>query len=308
MLTPSETGIIAAGLSGFFGSAGALRQLEPVRGGDINLNYRADFAARPVFLKINRSNDALPRFRAEADALDLLRQQAELWIPQTYAIGALDAGAFLALEFLPLNGLRTATAWRALGTGLANLHRQGTGDRLAAPTYGWPADNFIGATPQVNSPRVRWCDFWWECRIEPQLRRACAGGFGEKLGAVSAPLEEKIHTLLGGYQPTPALLHGDLWSGNIGFCPDGRIALFDPASYYGDRETDLAMTELFGGFPREFYRAYATEWPLEAGAAARVSLYNLYHLLNHLNLFGAAYLPPCVDALNALNTLDTSTL
>jgi fructosamine-3-kinase len=163
--------------------------------------------------------------------------------------------------------------------------------RRPGPRFGWPRDNYIGATPQANAWCDDWAEFWRERRLRPQLEQARSKGFD--LGKIA------LEDLLIKHQPEPALLHGDLWSGNAGFTAEGPV-VFDPAVYYGDREADLAMTELFGGFPREFYDAYNEAWPLEAGYAQRKHLYNLYHLLNHLNLFGGGYLGQVSSTLRLL--------
>ena len=179
----------------------------------------------------------------------------------------LDHGAdFVLLERLEL---RRDGDWAALGRMLAGLHRQ------RGPRYGWHRDNYIGLSPQANGWAEDWNEFWWSRRLAPQLERA-----GLRAEFLRHALED--------HRPAPALLHGDLWSGNAGFIDEGPV-VFDPAVYYGDREADLAMTELFGGFASEFYAAYQRELPLGEGYAWRKHLYNLYHLLNHLNLFGGAY-------------------
>jgi fructosamine-3-kinase len=157
---------------------------------------------------------------------------------------------------------------------LANAHRR------PGPRFGWSRDNYIGSTPQANAWCDDWAEFWRDRRLRPQLELAASKGFDVEMPS--------LH-LLENHEPQPSLLHGDLWSGNAGFTAQGPV-VFDPAVYYGDREADLAMTELFGGFPREFYDAYRKEWPVDEGYARRKHLYNLYHLLNHLNLFGAGYL------------------
>jgi fructosamine-3-kinase len=157
---------------------------------------------------------------------------------------------------------------------LAKLHR------TTSARFGWESDNWIGLAPQKNGWSDDWAGFFLERRLRPQAEWAAAKGFRIALPDV---------TRLLGHRPEPSLLHGDLWSGNAGFTREGPV-LFDPAVYYGDREADLAMTELFGGFPREFYAAYAAEFPLVPGYEARRDAYNLYHVLNHLNLFGAGYL------------------
>ena len=171
----------------------------------------------------------------------------------------------------------------ALGAEVAALYR------VSEPRFGFAADNFIGATPQPNG----WCDDWPEFfaarRLRHQLALAAANGHGGRLTARGARLVEVVGAFYDSYRPRPSLLHGDLWSGNRGALADGTPVLFDPAPYYGDREADLAMTRLFGGFGAPFYAAYDAAWPPDPGARARVGLHNLYHVLNHLNLFGAGY-------------------
>jgi fructosamine-3-kinase len=224
---------------------------------------------RARFLKCNAKahEDA---FAAEADGLRALRS-AGMRAPAPLACGVADGCAYLLLEFLELS---RHGDFAALGRMLAESHRK-TGER-----FGWHRDNYIGTTPQRNGACHDWAQFWWQRRMAPQLALAREKGFD---------LEPPSLKILEGHIAAPSLLHGDLWSGNAGFTPEGP-AVFDPAVYYGDRETDLAMTELFGGFPPEFYQAYNRMFPLEDGYERRKHLYNLYHLLNHLNLFGAGYL------------------
>ncbi len=131
--------------------------------------------------------------------------------------------------------------------------------------------------------------FWRDRRLAFQLDRAAENGHGGRLQERGRRLLERVPAFFAGYVPVPSLLHGDLWTGNRAMLADGTPVVFDPAVYYGDREADLAMTRLFGGFGRRFYGAYEAEWPLDAGAASRCDLYNLYHVLNHLNLFGGGY-------------------
>ena len=201
-------------------------------------------------------------FSAEADGLEALRPHIR--VPRVLERGV-KGKAFLRLEHLDLQ----RGDYAVLGRMLASLHRQ-TGTR-----FGWSRDNYIGLSPQQNGWMDDWAGFWRERRLRPQFERA-----GLKC--------EFFEHLLKGHRPQPSLLHGDLWSGNAGFVAEGPV-VFDPAVYYGDRETDLAMTELFGGFPREFYEAYNTAYPVDPGYEKRKHLYNLYHLLNHLNLFGGGY-------------------
>ena len=188
---------------------------------------------------------------------------------------------YLLLEFLELNGKRD---FAALGRMMASAHRK------RGPRFGWSRDNYIGSTPQPNGWCDDWAEFWLERRMRPQIELAKRNGFNVDFPATS---------LLKNHNPVPSLLHGDLWSGNAGFTADGPV-VFDPAVYYGDREADLAMTELFGGFPREFYAAYEAAFPLESGYERRKHLYNLYHLLNHLNLFGGGYLAQVESTLRLL--------
>lgn len=195
----------------------------------------------------------------------------------------LDHGPdFILLEQLDLkrNG-----DWAALARMLATLHRQ------TGPRFGWHRDNNIGATPQTNTWCDDWAEFWQERRMRPQLELARKNGF-------QLPDPPRLE----GHHPPPSLLHGDLWRGNASFIDEGPV-IFDPAVYYGDRETDLAMTELFGGFPPEFYSVYRKLYPLDAGYEQRKQFYNLYHLLNHLNIFGAGYLAQVRQALDLLHAL-----
>jgi fructosamine-3-kinase len=210
-------------------------------------------------------------FAAEAEGLEALRPHIR--VPRVLDRGVKDGTAFIVLEQLEL---RRGGDFAQLGRMLAALHRQ------SGPRFGWRRDNYIGLAPQINSWRDGWAQFFLECRLRPQALKA----------GIELP---PIH-LLDDHHPRPSLLHGDLWSGNAGFTEEGPV-VFDPAVYYGDREADLAMTELFGGFPQEFYEAYG---PLDEGYARRKHLYNLYHLLNHLNLFGAGYLEQVRSTLRLL--------
>jgi fructosamine-3-kinase len=224
----------------------------------------------PRFVKTDTAAHA-DAFAAEAEGLQALKQ-AGMRVPEPISHGV-DAGrAFIVLEYLDL---RPGGDFAALGRMLAQAHRR-PGER-----FGWSRDNYIGSTPQLNGWCDDWSAFWRERRLRPQLELARRNGFAFE--------EKSILKLLAGHQPPPCLLHGDLWRGNAGFTAGGPV-VFDPAVYYGDREADLAMTELFGGFPREFYSAYHEAFPLPREYATRKHLYNLYHLLNHLNLFGGGYL------------------
>jgi protein-ribulosamine 3-kinase len=254
---------------------------EPVSGGCIHRCYRAERDGRAVFLKVNEPRFA-DAFAAEADGLRALRA-AGCRAPEPLAHGSMSAGAYLLLEFVEL---RARGDFAALGTMLAAMHRS------QSERFGWPRDNYIGSTPQPNGWCESWIQFWRERRLEPQLALAASNGY-----RIDVP---PVWRLLEGHEPPRSLLHGDLWSGNAAFLPGGAPVLFDPAVYYGDREADLAMAELFGGFPREFHAAYNAAWPLAPGYERRKHLYNLYHLLNHLNLFGGGYLAQVRSVLRLL--------
>ena len=230
-----------------------------------------------------KTNDVsfLDAFSAETDGLAAL-QSAGLRVPQPVCHGACETGAYLILEFLDLHSHAGDEAFARLGRDLAALHAH-TGSN-----YGWPRDNYIGPTQQQNARHAGWAQFWRDERLRPQLGLAARDGH-RTLERLGERLCARMDDVLAGHAPAPSLLHGDLWSGNAGFLRDGTPVLFDPAVYWGDREADLAMTELFGGFAASFYAAYRETAPLDSGYELRKRLYNLYHLLNHAHLFGGGY-------------------
>lgn len=241
-------------------------------------------AAAPAqpFIKTGSAGD-LPRFAAEATGLAALRAARVVRVPQVYACGMADGQARLEIEFLDLRGLDRASG-ASLGRQLADLHRH------FGEHFGFDEDNWIGGSPQANGWRDEWPRFFAERRLRPQLQRARGTGMERKLVEQGESLAERLAAFFVDYHPQPSLLHGDLWGGNASALPDGTPVIFDPAVYYGDRETDLAMSELFGGFPESFYASYRAAWPLDPGYETRKTLYNLYHVLNHYDLFGAGYL------------------
>ena len=266
-------------------AVGAKLQARPTsraHGGSINECYRWDTDAGPLFVKVGpAANQSM--YAAEAAGLDELRQAQAVRVPAVRGVGVSGGGtAWLALEWLRLDG--SASADGALGEQLALQHRR------TAPMFGLHRDNTIGSTPQLNARSESWVEFFRERRLRYQLDLAARNGHDERLRQRVALLLERMSGFFTDYQPVASLLHGDLWGGNWATGEDGRPVIFDPAVYYGDREADLAMTRLFGGFGPDFYAAYASAWPPDAGAGARADLYNLYHVLNHLNLFGAGYL------------------
>ena len=258
------------------------RQRQPLGGGCINQAWRVGDGERDFFVKTNSVAVAQTMFEAEAAALAELAATGAVRVPLPVEHGTAAGLAFLVLEYLPLGGGGTR-ALEILGRRLAALHR------IPQPFFGWHRDNTIGSTPQPNERGDDWIAFWRERRLGFQLDLAARNGHGGELRRRGEQLLARFAELFAGYRLVPALLHGDLWGGNVGCTVEGEPVIFDPACYYGDREADLAMTELFGGFPERFYAAYREALPLDVGYPQRRTLYNLYHVLNHLNLFGGGY-------------------
>ncbi len=274
-------GSIAAAISERTGTNFTPSSVSPVSGGSIHRAWHLGDGFRRYFVKTG-GIAAAPMFAAEAQGLEALSAAAVVQVPTFIALGEDKGQAFLVLQYLDLEPLDQPGGAR-LGTAMAQLHRV-TGD-----SFGWMADNCIGATPQHNAPHPGWPHFFGERRLRPQLQLALQNGMDPALVQKGYGIIERIGGLFIDYRPIPSLLHGDLWSGNAAQSRDGTPVSFDPACYYGDRETDIAMAELFGGFPVSFYAAYRAAWPLDSGYEARKPLYNLYHILNHFNLFGGAY-------------------
>ena len=274
------------------GTTSAIVEDHPVGGGCINDARRIDLEdGRVFFLKFNTGN--LPGlFEREAEALNALRSGGPLHVPAPIATGGAEGGvpAFLVLEYV-LRGEQGPRFQEKLGQGLALLHRRSLSDK-----FGFDHDNYLGSTPQPNGWMEDWTDFWRERRLGFQLALARNNGLAD---AAFNRLGDALMDNLGYYlthpSEPPSLLHGDLWGGNVLANAGGEPVLIDPAAYYGRREADLAMTMLFGGFSSRFYAAYEEEWPLEPDSNVRLDIYKLYHLLNHLNLFGPGYHAGCVE-------------
>lgn len=256
-------------------------RVSSVGGGDINAAYRVQSDDVDWFIKINRASLAA-MFAAEAAGLRELGALNEVRVPKVIYHGQCGGQAYLVLEYIALSGLSGDSAG-LFGAQLARLHRK------AQPYFGWPIDNTIGSTPQHNQRHDNWVSFWQQQRLGKQLEFAADNGYSGNLQRKGEKLMEKIPAFFSGYRPHPSLLHGDLWGGNASADREGNPVMYDPACYYGDREADIAMTELFGGFGADFYAAYHAEYSLDAGYKTRKTLYNLYHILNHLNLFGGGY-------------------
>lgn len=254
---------------------------EPVSGGDISAAWRIKSAGADIFLKTGGVDD-YPMFTAEADGLAEIAAANAVRVPRPLAVGRSGDDAFIALTWLDFERADSKCE-RRLGERLAAMHR------TVSQQYGWHRDNTIGRTPQINKRSTNWCEFFAEHRLGYQLGLAGKNGYAGALLDKGTQLLERLPSLFEGYEPAPSLLHGDLWAGNWA-ASDGEPVIFDPAVWYGDRETDIAMTRLFGGFGEAFYEAYESAWPPSPGSAERQPLYQLYHVLNHVNLFGSGYL------------------
>ncbi|MCW8988400.1 MAG: fructosamine kinase family protein [Gammaproteobacteria bacterium] len=262
-----------------------LKKHSSVSGGDINQAYRIDGligqeTAR-FFIKLNKKN-MLDMFEAEAAGLDEIEKSRAIHVPHVICSGVVENQSYLVLENLSL-GAGARDSATHLGQQLALMHK------TTSPQFGWSRDNTIGSTRQINTCAGNWIDFWRQNRLGFQLDLARQKGGGQSLYIKGKALSAELDQFFIGYQPEASLLHGDLWSGNYAYLKNAEPVIYDPAVYFGDREADIAMTELFGGFPADFYSAYKEAWPLDKGYQQRKKLYNLYHILNHYHLFGGGY-------------------
>ena len=261
-------------------------------GGDINQAVCLVGAGRQYFVKLNQA-ERLEMFAAEVAGLNEIRRSGAIRAPEPICMGTSDGQAWLVLEFIRMNSPGQATS-TLLGKQLADMHRH------TAPSFGWSRDNTIGTTPQNNHQTQDWVAFQQDHRIGFQLELAGNNGAPATLLDRGQRLLQELPALFTDYQPQASLLHGDLWGGNWGCSEDRVPVLFDPAVYYGDREADLAMTELFGGFDDLFYQSYRQVWTVDPGYKTRKVLYNLYHILNHYNLFGGSYARQALTMIDAL--------
>lgn len=258
-----------------------LNSMHTVSGGCIHHALCLHTDRGRLFLKINTIEFA-PHFTAEADGLNLLAPHVR--VPNDAVTGVMGQQAFLLMEWLDISS--SAAKSRAddtLGEQIATLHTQ------SAHAFGLDQDNVIGASPQRNAWEKSWPDFFAKYRLKPQLDWAESRGLPPATSEAGYRLMEALYVFFTDYHPAPSLIHGDLWGGNHGFLHDGTPVFFDPAAYYADREAEMAMTELFGGFSNRVRQAYESVWPLNDGYAHRKNLYNLYHVINHYNLFGGGY-------------------
>jgi len=259
-------------------SPGELR-LVAMAGGDINRAFRLESGDYRYFVKLN-SADREAMFVAERRGLEALRQSRAIRVPEVYLTGREGQYAYIVMEYIELTGRADS---ERLARALAALHA------CTAARFGFECDNTIGSSPQPNPPTDDWIEFWRDSRLGFQLQLARANGLDAALIERGYRLAENLPRFFSGYRPKPSLLHGDLWSGNQGADPAGNPVIFDPACYYGDHEADLAMMELFGHPGERFFAVYRERFAIDDGYPRRRDLYNLYHVLNHANLFGGGY-------------------
>ena len=287
---------LAGALVDLFGSSVAITQTDRLSGGDINKAYGLTLnTGDKIFMKANAKTNAA-FFTAEAAGLSAIASTKAISTPKILCTGTDDGEdvgySFLLLEYIQSSG-KIKTYWETFAQELAAMHKAdvskvASGD--ADKPFGFFENNFIGARPQQNTPSASWLSFFREQRLAPQFKAADSYFTKEDRAKITKLLDNLDRFLI---EPEQAsLLHGDLWSGNVMCGSEGKAMLIDPATYVGHREADLAMTELFGGFPENFYEAYKESFPLQPGYEERRDLYNLYQLLNHLNLFGPTYLEP----------------
>lgn len=282
--------LIESALTEATGKRFEINSMKPARGGCINESSIVSDETHSSFAKINDRHFA-EAFEAEAIALNELKDANCIKIPNPIATGSSHSKSVLILEYIE-TAPPQHRSWTRFGHELAAMHA------IEFPYFGWTRDNRIGATPQCNARSSNWVDFFKTQRIE-RICELCASR-GILLSGIEKLLSS-IDTLFSNYTPHPSLLHGDLWSGNAAFDKEGAPFVFDPATYYGDRETDIAFTEFFGGFNSEFYNAYNERLPLDSGYTKRKKLYNLYHCLNHAYLFNGHYAEQSQSIIDHLN-------
>ena len=259
-------------------------------GGDISESYMINDGEQRYFVKIN-DREFLSKFEVEAESLHLLRETSTLFVPEVVLVGKTKNASFLILNYLPTKPLEDGPNSFKFGQQLAHLHQWGE-----QKEFGFDTDNYLGSTLQPNKWHKKWCVFFAEQRIGWQLQLL------KEKGVTLVDIDDFIDVVkqrLAYHAPKPSLLHGDLWNGNAALTAFGPIC-YDPACYWGDRECDIAMTELFDGFQPEFYQGYESVMPLSSSYEERKDIYNLYHVLNHCNLFGGHYLEQAQLVINKI--------
>lgn len=257
----------------------SIKQQQSLSGGSINAAYLLSGDNAQYFVKTNVTGKKA-MFEAEAKGLHALSASNVIKVPMPICAGDDGSQSYIVLQYLDLNGPANQVL---LAEQLAAMHR------VTAEKFGWGINNTIGATFQPNDWMTDWVEFWREQRLGFQLQLAAKNGYGGELQTLGEKLLIEMPKLFYGRKVLPSMLHGDLWGGNVAGLKDGTPVIFDPAFYYGDREADLAMTYVFGGFSADFYTSYQNAFPLDDGFAVRKTFYNIYHIINHLNLFGGGY-------------------
>ena len=275
---------IATHISKVTGETFEIKNRRSIGGGCINQGYAVIGDTDTYFVKLNQAS-RVEMFDAEELGLKQMLDTNAIRVPKPICVGTAGDSAYIVMEWLEFGGGGNTQAWEEMGRQLARMHQAKSPQPSGTEAFGWDTNNTIGSTPQINTWTSDWAEFFTEHRLGYQfkLARRRGGHF---------PGQDRLLALvpqLLNHQPQPSLVHGDLWSGNAAITKSGEPVILDPATYVGDREVDIAMTELFGGFPAAFYRGYNEVWPLDDGYRQRKTLYNLYHILNHFNLFGGGY-------------------
>ncbi len=258
----------------------------------LNLSFRVTNGRRSYFVKVNRKK-YLSHFQAEAFSLQHLKSLNNIACPNVTATGTSLDKSFIVLEYIDFKRAKPML-WHQLGQQLAQMHYDSRHDQ-----FGWQHDNYIGNTLQPNHWSSNWSTFFANQRIAWQLQLLSERSI--ILGNIDH-ITQVCHDALLHHRVSPCLVHGDLWQGNTGFTGD-QAMIFDPACYYGDREVDIAMTELFNEFPDDFYHGYQAEYPLKKGYEQRKLVYNFYHILNHANIFGGIYIAQAKAILSRIMSL-----
>jgi len=261
------------------GNRFAIEKKRIIAASNTNLAYQVSNYQHNYFVKI-KDKSHFNHFESEAYALDQIRSLKQVTCPEVIATGTTLDKSFIVLSYIPFSQA-TSESWYHLGAQLAMMHKSSSHGQ-----FGWQHDNYIGDTLQPNNWRSNWKTFFAEQRVAWQLQLLSEKSI--KLGNIDH-ITDICHDALNHHEVKPSLVHGDLWLGNLGFT-DSSSVIYDPACYYGDREVDIAMTELFGQLPYDFYLGYQNIFPLDEGYEQRKLIYNFYHILNHANLFGGVYI------------------
>ena len=271
-----------------------IKSFDSVSGGCIHQAWKISLEDGRIFFAKTNASDSFPMFEYESEGLNYLHKFADskyLIIPQVIEKRKYDSFSLLLMPWLSLTG----NDQRLLGKGLAALHKNSA--KFSSGSFGWESDGFIGSGNQRSGWREKWGECFYDLRLLPQLKLAV--DWGLNITSIET-IRFSLIDFLNNHDPMPSIVHGDLWSGNSFIQSDGKGVLLDPAVWWADREVDIAMTKLFGGFSEDFYTAYEKEWPLSKDFKSRVDIYNFYHLLNHANIFGGSYKKECISFLKKL--------